>query len=59
MAWAVEVLYSLSSSDNIGLLFCLQGADPHIEDETGKTVFDIANDKNLTKIIELLENYKK
>lgn len=36
-----------------------EGADPNIEDETGKTAFDIARDKNLTKILALLERYKK
>jgi len=36
-----------------------EGADPNIEDETGKTAFDIARDKNLTKILALLEVYKK
>jgi len=36
-----------------------EGADPNIEDETGKTAFDIARDKNLTKILALLEGYKK
>lgn len=40
-------------------LLCQQGADPHVEDETGKTVFDIAKEKNLTKIEELLSQYKK
>lgn len=43
------------------MTFCpyQQGADPNIEDETGKTAFDIARDKNLTKILALLEGYKK
>ncbi|XP_022778881.1 ankyrin repeat family A protein 2-like isoform X2 [Stylophora pistillata] len=36
-----------------------EGADPTIEDETGKTAFDIAKEKNFTKIQLLLEEYKK
>lgn len=36
-----------------------EGADPTIEDETGKTAYDIAKDKNFTKILALLEEYKK
>lgn len=36
-----------------------EGADPLIEDETGKTAFDIAKEKNFTKIQLLLEEYKK
>jgi len=36
-----------------------EGADPHITDETGKTAFDIAKDKNLTKMEELLSQRKK
>ncbi|XP_068762194.1 myotrophin-like isoform X1 [Montipora capricornis] len=37
----------------------LQGADPHIEDETGKTAFDIAKDHGFTQIQKFLESYKK
>ncbi|KAJ7390421.1 hypothetical protein OS493_025120 [Desmophyllum pertusum] len=36
-----------------------EGADPFIKDETDKTVFDIARDKEFTKIQKLLEDYKK
>ncbi|XP_068673149.1 myotrophin-like isoform X2 [Montipora capricornis] len=36
-----------------------EGADPHIEDETGKTAFDIAKDHGFTQIQKFLESYKK
>lgn len=36
-----------------------EGADPYIEDETGKTVFDYVQMKGLTHIERMLENYKK
>lgn len=38
---------------------CHEGADPYVEDESGKTVFDIAEEKDLTKIQALLDKYKK
>ena len=41
------------------LICCHQGADPYVEDESGKTVFDIAKEKDLTKIKALLDNHKK
>lgn len=36
-----------------------EGADPSIEDETGKTAFDIAKDKGFSQIEKLLAEYKK
>lgn len=54
-------LMAAVDKDHIGTVNFLleEGADPYLEDESGKTVFDIASEKGLTKIQKLLEKYKK
>ncbi|CAH3018491.1 unnamed protein product [Porites evermanni] len=54
-------LMAAVDKDHLGTVDFLlkEGADPYVEDESGKTVFDIAEEKDLTKIQALLDKYKK